>query len=265
MTPVAGDLAVTTESPRGAGAGERVRRVAALAITSVLLVFAAIEAAIVLPPALTTGIDVTWGMDFRAYMEHTQRWLAGEGFYLPAQLAGPYIVEDVTGAVYPPVLLYLLLPFVGGLPWALWWMVPLAVVAAAVVARRPSAWQLVALALILVYPRTWTVVVLGNPAMWAFAALAAGMVWKWPAVGVMLKVTFAPLALVGIRHRSWWYALAVAVLLALPFGLMWLDYVSVLLNTQTSRGIEYTLGEWPIALLLLLGLWRPKGEDVRLC
>jgi hypothetical protein len=65
-----------------------VGKVAAVALTGVLLVFALLEAAIVLPPALTTGIDVTWGMDFRAYMVHTERWLAGGGFYLPEQLAG---------------------------------------------------------------------------------------------------------------------------------------------------------------------------------
>jgi hypothetical protein len=224
----------------------------------VLLVFALIEAAIVLPPALTTGIDVTWGMDFRVYMEHTQRWLAAEGFYLPAQLAGPYIVEDVTGAVYPPVLLYLTVPFTV-LPWALWWLVPLAVIGAAVARSRPSPWQLVALALILVYPRTWTIVVLGNPAMWALAALAAGMVWKWPAVGVLLKATFAPLALVGIRHRSWWVALAVAGMLALPFGTMWLDWLTAVMNAETSRGLEYTLGEWPVALLLVVSLAGSPG------
>jgi hypothetical protein len=236
-------------------------RIGAAALAAVLLVFAVIEAAIVLPPALTKGLHVTWGMDFRLYVEHATRWLAGEGFYLPVQLAGPYVMEDVLGSAYPPVLLYLLVPFVWGLPWLVWWLVPLAVIGAAVVRSRPSPWQWVALALILVYPRTWTIIVLGNPAMWALAALAAGMVWKWPAVGVLLKLTFAPLALVGVRHRSWWYALGVAVLLALPFGMMWLDYLTALTNAETSRGIEYTLGEWPVALLLVVSLARwPRGR-----
>jgi hypothetical protein len=241
---------------RHTSAAGRHSRFAAYVIAALLLAFGLLSAAIVLPPALTTGLHVTWGMDFRAYLEHAERWLAGGGFYLPEQLAGPYIVEDITGAVYPPVLLYLLVPFVYGLPWAVWWAVPLVVVGAAIAARRPSPWQCVALALILVYPRTWTIVVLGNPAMWALAALTAGMVWTWPLVGVALKATFAPLALLGVRHRSWWRALAVALLLAVPFGAMWLDYLAVLVNTQTSRGPEYTLGEWPVALLLVVGLWR---------
>lgn len=146
------------------------------------------------------------------------------------------------------------MPFALGLPWLLWWLVPLVVIGAAVVRSRPAWWQFVILAAILVYPRTWTVIVLGNPAMWALAALAAGMVWRWPAVGVFLKLTFAPLAFVGIRDRRWWYAAGVGVLLALPFGLMWLDFAAAVVNAQSSRGLEYTLGEWPIALALVAGL-----------
>lgn len=242
-----------------AWAGAFVARV----LVVVLLALGVASALIVLPPALTSGLHVTWGMDFRAYLEHAERWLAGGGFYLPEQLAGPYIVEDNTGNVYPPVLLYLLVPFVVGLPWIVWWAVPLGIIGAAIVARRPSPWQLVALALILVYPRSWTIVVLGNPAMWALAALAAGMVWTWPLVGVTLKLTFAPLALLGIRSRAWWAALGVAALLALPFGLMWLDYLTVIQNTETSRGLDYVLGEWPVAVLLLLGLYRTKGDGER--
>lgn len=237
-------------------------------ITGLLLLVAVAEAAIVLPPALTTGIDVTWGMDFRAYLEHAQRWLAGDGFYLPAQLAGPYVVEEVTGAVYPPVLLYLLVPFVWGLPWLVWWLVPLSIIGAAVARSRPSPWQCVALVAVLVYPRTWTVIVLGNPAMWSLAALAAGMVWRWPAAFVPLKLTFAPLALVGIRDRRWWWAVGVGLVLALPFGAMWFDFAASVVNARTSRGIEYTLGEWPIALLLVLSLarvsaGRPSWRPVR--
>ena len=38
------------------------------------------------------------------------------------------------------------------------------------------------------------------------------------------------------------------VLLSLPFGSMWLDYGVALLNAQNSRGLEYTLGEWPLMI-----------------
>lgn len=228
----------------------------AIRVVTVLLLLAALaEALYVVPPALSR-LHVTWGMDFRLYVEHATRWVAGEGFYLPSQLAGPYVIEDVKGAAYPPVILYLLVPFVAGLPWLVWWVVPLVIIAAAIIASRPAPWQWLILVAILVYPRTWTVIVLGNPAMWALAALAAGMVWKWPAVGVLLKLTYAPLAFVGIRDRRWWLALGIGLLLALPFGLMWVDFLSALRFAQTSRGLEYTIGEWPIAIALVVGLWR---------
>lgn len=230
----------------------RLGRVAAIAITSLLLVVAVLEAVVVL--GAVTDPNVTVGLDLRMYLDRTADWRAGDGFYLPHQLAGPYEVTHGDN-MYPPVLLYLTVPMTV-LPWAVWWLVPLAVIGAAVAVRRPSPWQLAALALILIYPRTWTILLYGNPALWALAALAAGMVWTWPLVGVPLKATFAPLALLGIRSRAWWAALGVAALLALPFGLMWLDYATVLVNAQSSRGLEYTLGEWPIALLLVLGLLR---------
>jgi hypothetical protein len=262
-TPVASALPIAAPAAARHGANANLRRAAYVAIAVILLVFAIIEAAIVLPPALTKGLHVTWGMDLRMYLEHATRWLAGEGFYLPVQLAGPYVMEDVLGSAYPPVLLYLLVPFVWGLPWLVWWLVPLAVIGAAVVKARPSPWQWVALALILVYPRTWTIIVLGNPSMWAFAALSAGMVWKWPAVGVLLKATLAPFALVGIRSRSWWVGLGIALLLAVPFGAIWLDYLTVLLNAETRWGLGYTLGESPIALLLVVGLTRVRAPGAR--
>lgn len=240
----------TTKSP-----ARRRGEVAAIAVTGLLLALAIVEAAIVLPQAFSR-LHVTWGLDLRLYLEHTENWLAGEGFYLPVQLAGPYVMEDVFGAAYPPVILYLLLPFAAGLPWIVWWLVPLGVIGAAVARSRPSWWQCAALALILVYPRTWMVIIYGNPSLWAFAALAAGMVWRWPAVGVLLKATLAPFALVGVRHKSWWLALAVAGMLAVPFGAMWLDYLTAMSNAESTRGPEYILGEWPIAILLVVGLYR---------
>jgi hypothetical protein len=241
-------------------------KAAVVTITGLLLVFALLEAAIVVPAALSR-IDVTWGYDLRMYVAHAERWLADGTFYQAHQLAGPYIVEATEPAVYPPVILYLLVPLVAGVPWALWWIVPLAILGAAVARSRPSPWQWVALATILVYPRTWTIIVFGNPAMWALAFLAAGMVWKWPAVFVFLKTTYAPFALVGIRSRHWWLALGGGLVLALPFGTMWLDFPVAVLNAQTSRGIEYTLGEWPIAIALVVSLagggarW-PRGRSL---
>jgi len=227
--------------------------------TGVLLAFGALYASIVLPPALTIHPDVTIGMDVHQYLDRTRAWLAGDGFYLARQLAGPYTIE--TGdAMYPPPSVLLFAPFVLGAPIVLWWAIPLAAIAVALRRLRPPLWTWPVLAAILVYPRTWTVLVLGNPSMWAIAAGVAGMVWGWPAVGALLKPVFAPFALLGVRRRSWWVALGVVFAVALPFGAMWGDYAAALLNAQNPRGLEYTLGELPIGLVFLVAGWAGRRQ-----
>lgn len=226
-------------------------RFAALAVTAVLLAAAAGEAWIV-TAAIRSGTTTAVGLDVNQYLAHAHRWLDGGPWYLPSQLAGPYVVEAVTGNVYPPTLLYLAVPFALGLPMVLWWAIPLGIVALTLWRHPPAWWAWPILALVLAYPRTWTVIVLGNPAMWAIAFAVAGVAYGWPAWGAALKLTFAPLALAGIRHRSWWFGLPVALALALPFGSLWIDYVAVMRNSVSSRGLEYVLGEWPIALGLVV-------------
>ena len=229
-------------------------RIGLYAATGLLLAFGAIEATIVLPPALTVHPEVTIGLDLHQYLDRTRSWLAGDGYYLPRQLAGPYVVQ--TGdALYPPPSVLLFAPLVLGAPVILWWAIPLGVIAVALWRLRPPEWTWPVLAAILVYPRTWTVLVLGNASMWAIAAGVAGMAWGWPAVGALLKPVFAPFALVGIRRRSWWIALAVILAVSLPFASMWFEYVAVLRDAVNTRGFEYSLGELPIGLAFLVAWW----------
>ena len=224
------------------------------AVTGLLLALGTIAATIVLPPAFTAHPGVTIGLDVHQYLDRTRSWLAGDGFYLARQLAGPYVIE--TGdALYPPPSVLLFAPFALGAPLILWWAIPLGVIAAALWRMRPPLWTWPVLASILVYPRTWTVLVLGNPSMWAIAAGVAGMAWGLPAVGALLKPVFVPLALIGIRRRSWWIALGVILAVSLPFGAMWPEYVTVLRNAVNTRGLEYTLGELPIGLAFLIAWW----------
>lgn len=196
------------------------------------------------------------GLDAQFYFERAASWLAGDGFYLPWQLTGePYLVE--TGAVtYPQPALVLFVPFALGVPAVLWWVIPLGVVGYVLIRLRPSKWGWLLLAALLLYPRTWVVVVLGNPSIWILAAMMAGQIWGWPSVAALLKPTFAPLAAIGVRRRSWFLALGVLGAVSLVLLPMWPDYLTAMLNARSARGIEYLLGEWPIALALLLATWR---------
>lgn len=232
-------------------------RFAALVVTGILILVAAWEASIVWPAALRNPV-VPPGMDVGFYLTRTHSWLAGTGFYLPRQLTGsPYEIRD-GDALYPPPSLLLFLPWALGVPMILWWLIPLGLIALSIARARPpvAAWPL--LAAILVYPRTWTVLVLGNPSLWAIAAVAAGSAWGWPAVGALLKPVFAPFAVLGFwdpAHRRGVVAACIAFsAIALVFLPMWPDYITVLSNARTDRGPEYTLGELPIAFALAIGL-----------
>lgn len=230
-------------------------RFACLASTVILLTFAAIEGWFVTSIAL--GHSGTIGMDYTIYMDRARSWLTGSGFYLPWQLAGPYTIgTGIYPALYPPTVLWLLAPFTF-LPAVLWWAVPLGIIAASLRKLHPALWTWPILALVLCYPRTWLILLYGNPSLWAFAFLLAGLAWTWPLPFVALKPTLAPFALLGIRRRSFWAGVLAFALLSLPFGAMWLDYLAALRNAQ--GGPEYLLGELPIGLALVAARAR-SGE-----
>ena len=233
-------------------------RFGAVAVTLVLLGFGLVEGLFVF--SVATGHGGTVGLDFTLYQDRAHDWLSGSGFYLPRQLTGEPYVVTAGDALYPPIVLPLLIPF-SVLPGWLWWAIPLTIIAAAVWRLRPPmpVWPL--LATILVYPRTWEIVLYGNPSLWVFAALAAGLVWRWPAALVPVKLTLAPLAIIGVRHREWWVTAGVVVLAGLPFGTLWLDWLTATLNGRLGQGsgLDYVLGEWPIAIVLLIaGLARRR-------
>lgn len=232
----------------GAAPRARAVRVAGL-VTAVLLAIAAIEVVLV-ARAVQGGWYGPFAVDFDLYTDYARSWLRGDGFYLPIQLQGTYVVEDTWANVYPPVLLYLVVPFTL-LPAVLWWAVPLGIIGITLYRVKPAWWAYPLLAFVLCYPRVWTILVTGNPAMWSIAFAVAGVAFGWPAVGAALKITFAPLALIGINRRSWWAASGFGILLCIPFGSMWLDYLTVMLNAESSRGFGYIAGEWPIALGLV--------------
>jgi hypothetical protein len=217
--------------------------VAAVAITAGALIFAAWEAAIVVPLAFSH--DYTIGLDLHVYLDRARDWLAGDGFYQARQLAGPYVILP-GDALYPPPILYFLIPMLA-LPEVVWWS-PVIVVAYAIWWHRPVVWTWPVLALILCLPRAWEDLLYGNPVLWATGAIAAGTIWGWPYVGAFLKPTIAIFAFLGVRKRSWWIALGLCALLSLPFGVLWVDYVHTLTNAQNGFGADYLFGELPIAM-----------------
>ena len=76
-------------------------------------------------------------VDYQLYMDAARSWLADGTFYLPYQLAGPYLVT-AGDVLYPPYSLVLFVPFTF-LPAILWWAVPIAITAgwSCGIVRRP--------------------------------------------------------------------------------------------------------------------------------
>jgi hypothetical protein len=190
------------------------------------------------------------GVDFVLYREAAARWLAGGPFYQPYQLTGPYEIQ-AGDILYPPVGLVLFVPF-AWLPEpvaaALWWLVPLALTACAVWRLRPAPLWWPVIALCIAWPttllKTWT----GNPVIWAMAAIALGALFAWPSVFALLKPSLFPFALFGANRRSWWFALGGLVLLSLPFGGLWLDWLASVVNSR-GGGVLYSSLEIPMLAL----------------
>jgi hypothetical protein len=218
--------------------------------------------------AIPHPLEQPFGVDARLYLDAAGRWLAGGPFYEPYQLAGPYEIR-AGDILYPPVALWLFVPFalVAASPLAplalgLWWAIPLGVTAWAVWRLRPApyAWPLIAVCV--AWPttllKTWT----GNPVIWSMAALAAGVIWSWPSVFVLLKPSLAPFALFGANRRSWWIALGIFGLLCLPFGSMWFDWLRTIVNSE-GGGVLYSSLEIPMLLLPLVAWFARRTRRVR--
>jgi hypothetical protein len=199
------------------------------------------------------------GEDLATYLRHTSDWAAGRSFYSPRQLEGPYLLQP-GDSLYPPTVVLLFLPFLA-VPTLLWWAIPAIVFAGALRRWRPEPWTWPILALCLVYPRTLSLIIYGNPSMWIAAGVAAGLLWGWPAVLVTLKPTLAPFALIGCRHRSWWIAGAGLAILSLLFVPGWIQYANAL---QNLRGQEwtYSLGDIPMVILPVVA-WVGRLQPTR--
>lgn len=209
--------------------------------------------------ALGHWIPQPFGVDFDLYRNAAARWLAGGSFYEPYQLAGPYEIS-AGDVLYPPVALWLFVPFTI-LPAIAWWAIPIAAVGWMLRHLRPrhEVWPLIALCL--AWPTTLLKLWTGNPVIWSAAALAMGVLYWWPSVFVLIKPSLFPFALFGSNRRTWWAALGVFVLLCLPFGAMWADWVATLVNSS-GGGLLYSTLEIPMLLLPLVAWAGRTRRDV---
>ena len=188
-----------------------------------------------------------WGHDVRHYLLATQRWIDTGSPYVPAEVAAPFQYQPMT-FLHPPSALLLFAPFLV-LPLPLWW-VPLPIVAWSIAAWRPARWTWPIIALVLAYPRVHVAIILGNSDIWVWAAIALGIRYGWPAALIVIKPSVFPLLLVGARHRSFYVGLAVAALLCLPFGSLWIDWLHVAANSPA--GLLYSILSLPWLLLPVL-------------
>jgi hypothetical protein len=233
-----------------------------LAVTTALAIYMIIVWALVWGTFERRGLI---GVDFDTFLAFAQRWLDTGSMYLPAQLAGPFDprpqphIPGVVPSMYPPHAVLLFAPFLV-LPSVLFWAIPLGVLAYAVRVWRPAVWTWPLIVAILTLPETFHPVIVGGSTMWMVAAVAGGLLWGWPALLITLKPSMAPFVLVGIHRRSWWLAALIVGVMALAFGSLWLDYVTVVRNAQAD--LTYSVGAIPVMLLPVL-MWFGSTTRVR--
>lgn len=233
----------------------RLRHDVPIVLAAAILVAAVWNAALIIPPLVPEGI---LGADFRIYRDAAAEWLRSGAFYAPHQLLGPYAIGP-GDVLYPPTILYLLVPFIA-LPAFLWWAIPLTIIAAVTIRLHPARWAWPVLALAIWWPRDQGLVVLGNPGMWVGAAVAAGLMLGWPSAFVALKPSLVPFALIGIRTHGWWRATAAVFLGSVGLVGLWLQYAIALSNSDFTLG--YSVLDLPFMLIPVVA-WIARTDRVR--
>ena len=197
------------------------------------------------------GAQGAIGVDPVFYQDMGRRWLETGTFYTERQLSGPYETTTLIDNLYPPIALYLFVPFVF-LPLILWWVIPLAIVASVVWYVRPVAWSWPILALVIALPKTVSATIYGNSDLWVAAAVAGGVVLGWPAILAAFKPSLVFFALIGINRISWWFMAAILVVLSRPLLPLWLQYPDVIRNSTSTAA--YSIGNLPFMSLPILAV-----------
>lgn len=209
------------------------------------------------------------GLDFNQYVEGARRWVETGSPYLAPEVAAPFEFGAQT-FLHPPIALLLFAPFLV-LPAFLYWLIPIAGTAAIIAAWRPALWTWPVIALLLNWPRFGGAVVVGNSDLWVALFLAAGLRFGWPVLLLVLKPSLVPFAIVELAalvradavptHRWAKISLAAAVLVlaAVPFGTLWLDWLTVVRNSPADP--LYSLGALPwLAVPAIAWAGRRRGR-----
>ena len=218
----------------------RFGRPLAVGLTAVLAVGAIVELLQVnaARPALLAS-DVVKG-----YLPGAQRYLETGSPYTPAQVAGPWVL-GYHSFIHPPTALALFVPYLV-LPLPLWWILPIAIICAALWHLRPATWTWPIMAACLVWPRSTGAILTGNSDIWAATAVAAGAAWGWPIALLAIKPTFAPLGLVAVRQPSLWIGVILALAVVVLTLTLWPDWFAVIQNAGLP--LSYSLLNLPLVL-----------------
>jgi hypothetical protein len=212
-------------------------------VTGVFLALAAWNLSVLIPYVVGQGHAI--GVDYRFFVETARQWLDGRALYYPEQLEGSWQIVQNFQFLYPPIALYLFVPFVW-LPAILFWLLPIGMILYALLRLQPAVWTWPYLAFVLWYPRTETMFFFGSATLWILGMLALATVHPWAAPLTLLKPSLAPFALFRITSRGWWFGLAAVALLSLPMWELWIDYARAMLNIRDSY--LFALQEVPILL-----------------
>ena len=239
----------------------RVVRILLIALTGVLLGLTAAQFAVVWRTSAELG---SIGEDFNFYVQLGRRWLETGVLYGDRQLTGaPYHVEINADNLYPPPAILLFVAFTF-LPWFAWYVIPIGLVAYAILRLRPEVWTWPLLAMCVLWPRTLGSFVVGNSDLWSAGVVAAGVLWGWPSALGLFKPAFAPFALIGVTRKSWWIAVALVAVGSLLFLPYWGQYITAASNWDAP--IWRSLLNTPILLIPVIawaGRRRPASPYSR--
>jgi hypothetical protein len=245
MRPPAVGLSLPASTPRL----EPYVRAAQIVLTGLFGVLAIVN----LVAASNGWLAAFRGWDFFHYVEAARRWLESGTPYLAHEVARPFQFSNET-FLHPPISLLLFAPFTV-LPALLYWVIPLTGTAALIAAWRPARWTWPLMALLLNWPRFDGAVIVGNTDLWVVFFIAAGLRFGWPILLLAIKPSVAPFAIVELAaliradsipvRRTVEIAVTAAflLLLAAPFGGLWLEWFAVVRHSPADP--MYSIGAIP--------------------